>query len=150
MVVETKTCRSCKQILPTTSFHKDNTKKGGFCIYCKDCKNNRFKKFRKDNPEKMKERDKYDRARTRKYMENLRLCVLNKLSDTPQCEICGISDIRVLDIDHINGGGTKERKQLSSAGVWRKILKMDQYEAKQKYRILCKNCNWIAHINQKI
>ena len=97
----------------------------------------------------MKEKDKYDKVRTRKYMENLRFSVLNKLFNPPKCGVCGISDIRILDVDHINGGGTKERKQFSSAGVWRKILKMNSHEAKQKYRILCKNCNWIAHINQK-
>ena len=147
--MKTKTCLSCKQVLSITSFHKDPTRKDGFCIYCKDCKNNRFKKYRKENPEKMKENDKYDRIRTRRYMEKLRLCVLTKLFDPPKCDVCNISDIRILDIDHIDGGGTKERKQLSSAGVWRKIIKMDQYEAKQKYRILCKNCNWIAHLNRK-
>jgi hypothetical protein len=60
------------------------------------------------------------------------------------CERCGITDLRFLTIDHINGNGTKERlgggnfgvgliKEFKKAG-WPESLKED-------YRLLCYNHN---------
>jgi hypothetical protein len=51
----------------------------------------------------------------------------------------GCTDRRCLQIDHINGGGKKDRK--GGGGrycMYRKILKDST-----GYQILCANCNWI-------
>ena len=66
-----------------------------------------------------------------------RLEVLEHLGG--QCVVCGISDYRVLQIDHVNGGGSEDRKNLSRTTFIAKVLKDDG----SMYQLLCANCNWI-------
>jgi hypothetical protein len=57
-----------------------------------------------------------------------------------KCKICGEKDIRVLSLDHINGGGTKHRRDLGSGG--RKIyyaLKREGFPT--GFQVLCLNHN---------
>jgi hypothetical protein len=63
----------------------------------------------------------------------------------PHCALCGYNaDLRALEIDHINGGGTQERNALNLHGVqfydW---LKKQDYP--EGYRVLCCNCNRITY-----
>ena len=64
-----------------------------------------------------------------------------------QCKRCGLEDLRVLQIDHVKGGGTQERKNKHS-GYYQTILKTMKNK-KIKYQILCANCNWIKRIKNK-
>ena len=98
-----KVCPRCKKELPLSEFHKDKHQPDGHHAYCKECKRTWFNQYRKDNPEKMRVKDVYDKYRTQRYLKLLRLEVLRKLSDPIICGVCGFEDIRVLDIDHING-----------------------------------------------
>lgn len=69
-----------------------------------------------------------------------------------QCKHCGNSDIRVLQIDHINGGGRKEIKSFNSGGYlhyYYKQLVQDKITFLKKYQLLCANCNWIKRIENK-
>ena len=59
-----------------------------------------------------------------------------------KCVKCGFSDWRALQVDHINGGGSKNR--LDSLK-----LKVDIKKSPQKYQILCANCNWIKRYENK-
>lgn len=56
-----------------------------------------------------------------------------------ECSSCGIADIRVLQIDHINGGGHQELLEKGSNHVTTKIFRGETDD----YQILCANCNWI-------
>jgi len=56
---------------------------------------------------------------------------------------CGFTDIRALQIDHINGGGTKEFKQKNSGGIYKHILGLPLDKVHVNYQILCANCNRI-------
>jgi len=49
-----------------------------------------------------------------------------------------LSDRRCLQIDHINGGGGEELKNLGAQKMYKKIL-----EDPTGYQLLCANCNWI-------
>mgnify|MGYP000907602189 FL=1 len=40
-----KTCASCGQTKPLSEFHWDGTQSGGYCSYCKQCKNQRTKAY---------------------------------------------------------------------------------------------------------
>jgi len=53
---------------------------------------------------------------------------------------CEITDIRVLTIDHINDGGTKQRKELNASGslFYRWLVKNNYPEG---FQVLCYNCN---------
>ena len=67
-----------------------------------------------------------------------------------RCMKCGIDDFRVLQIDHINGNGYKERKQFKLDGngtikYYRHILEVRG----EGYQLLCANCNWIKRYEQQ-
>ena len=61
------------------------------------------------------------------------------------CALCGIADIDVLCIDHINGNGNAHRRLVGGSGVsvyrW---LKVNNFP--RGFRILCCNCNRKAFI----
>ena len=69
----------------------------------------------------------------------LRLKVLKKLGG--KCVECGFDDWRALQIDHVNGGGTRELKKYY--GRLQKYNRMVLADNNGKYQILCSNCNWI-------
>lgn len=54
-----------------------------------------------------------------------------------RCKRCGISDSRVLQIDHVFGGGTAQRRLVSR---WM-FLKIVLADAAGSYQLLCANCN---------
>lgn len=67
------------------------------------------------------------------------------------CVRCRFSDLRVLQIDHIHGGGCKERRSIGGYnGILNRILSMSPDQAKQEYQVLCANCNVIKkHENRE-
>lgn len=76
-----------------------------------------------------------------KYTQDLRTKAFERLGN--KCVRCGITDWRVLQIDHINGGGCKERANTSSGTICKRIIEMPEEELKQKYQLLCANDNWL-------
>jgi hypothetical protein len=69
----------------------------------------------------------------------LRKEVLSMLGD--KCVRCGFSDPRALQIDHIHGGGRKDRKAKDGThpSYYKKVLDLKGIG----YQLLCANCNWI-------
>lgn len=59
-----------------------------------------------------------------------------------KCVKCGFSDRRALQIDHIKGGGIKERRIGNTRQFHRKVLTSVK-KSEHKYQLLCANCNWI-------
>ena len=55
-----------------------------------------------------------------------------------QCQLCGFADNRALQIDHINGGGTQDRKLIRSITALRRDV---QAYGRDKYQVLCANCH---------
>jgi hypothetical protein len=67
-----------------------------------------------------------------------RLAVFQLLGN--KCVRCGFDDPRALQIDHVAGGGTEERRNArSTAAYYDRILAVGAAE----YQILCANCNQI-------
>lgn len=65
------------------------------------------------------------------------------------CVKCGFSDIKALQIDHINGGGSQDRiKHGSRIYIYRFYVENPE-KAKQELQILCANCNWIKRTENK-
>lgn len=58
-----------------------------------------------------------------------------------KCFRCGFNDWRALQIDHINGGGHKERSRIGPS-YWNKVLK-SFLDKEGVYQLLCANCNFI-------
>ena len=57
-----------------------------------------------------------------------------------KCELCGEDNLHSLTIDHIDGGGSEERKMLGGSYAFYKMLRDNNYP-KDNYRLLCYNCN---------
>ena len=55
------------------------------------------------------------------------------------CACCAESEMKFLAIDHVNGGGRKDRKRIgSSVAFFNEIIKAG---FPPQYRLLCHNCN---------
>lgn len=55
------------------------------------------------------------------------------------CVCCGEAHDSFLDIDHIYGGGSKERRERGGAYSYSEVLTMAN--PREKYQLLCSNCN---------
>jgi len=63
-----------------------------------------------------------------------------------ECVKCGYSDKRALQIDHIHGGGVRDRKKaVSDTAYYKHILEVGAIE----FQILCANCNFIKRLEDK-
>lgn len=89
-------------------------------------------KWVKKNQKRVKASGKIRRAKQR-------LEVLRHYSNgTPCCACCGEEEIKFLSLDHISGGGNKERKKIGygNLGIWLKSKKFPM-----GIQVLCLNCN---------
>lgn len=86
-----------------------------------------------------------DNNRTWKARVLLRDEVLSHYGGTPpRCAICNESRIEVLDLDHVDGDGKEDRKTSQLRVTFYKRVRDDGFP--EKFRVLCRNCNWIAHL----
>lgn len=102
----------------------------------------KHREWQRKNPDKVKintERcNKKHPDRHKKYRQELRFKVLSYYGNGKvECACCGEQTYEFLAIDHINGGGTKERK-IAYGNIcqflWNKQLP-------EGYQVLCHNCN---------
>ena len=64
-----------------------------------------------------------------------------------KCKRCGFDDDdRALQIDHINGGGNAEIKNMK--GNYQKVVLQSILNSENKYQLLCANCNWIKRFER--
>lgn len=75
----------------------------------------------------------------REYRKELRIKALESLGKSI-CRHCGNDDRRTLQIDHIRGGGTKEKPYTRTSAF---LTEMAKTPNKKFYQVLCANCNWI-------
>lgn len=54
----------------------------------------------------------------------------------------GCDDARVLQVDHVHGGGYKERKNINQTKVYVLVLE----DTTGAYQLLCPTCNWIKRV----
>jgi len=82
---------------------------------------------------------------SRKSEWKLRLNVIKGYGG--KCELCGEDNPHFLTIDHIDGGGRKEKKMLGGTySLYRKLR--DENYPKDNYRLLCYNCNCALGFNR--
>jgi hypothetical protein len=99
---------------------------------------------------KLKERDpeKWDEWRKRKNQRNneIRRQMHREIIERygGKCYCCGESILTFLALDHINGGGSKHRKELRGKRIetWAKENGWPGI-----FRVACHNCNFGAHLN---
>ena len=106
----------------------------------------RAKNWVKNNPEKYEEQ--------KEKLRNLRLEVIKLLGG--QCvNLFGqhdkpYTDIRALQIDHVNGGGKQELKKYGKHRRQYYEYLIEKIKSGSKdYQLLCANCNWIKKAVKK-
>lgn len=88
----------------------------------------------------------YERTHRVTQHKKLRRLIIEKLGG--RCCKCGFDDARALQIDHVHGGGSKERRLIgrgNGATFYKKVLA----DTENKYQLLCANCNWIKRYENK-
>lgn len=122
-----KKCVTCGQIKPNTDFVRLKRRGGrNFAPACRSC----------------------DSARSRENRRALRLLLLSHYCNGAiKCSHCPESRIDVLDLDHVHGGGIKERKKFKTPFAYYLWLRNSDFP--DGYRVLCRNCNWLAWIARK-
>lgn len=115
------------------------------------------KRYREKNREEIKKRISDWRVKHPDWKEKGRLRLIEKREKSrleiiqllgskcsnPNCLVPnGCTDIRCLQIDHINGGGSKERRRIGPHSYYKKLFSEIKSGSKD-YQLLCANCNWI-------
>jgi hypothetical protein len=113
-----KKCSKCKRMLNLKMFSEYYLKSGRNKIEaeCYECK----------------------RKRNNTRNRALRVQVLTHYSKgKPKCACCGESNIEFLALDHIHGGGRKQRQEIKIR--WWEWVRRSGYP--EGFRVLCHNCN---------
>jgi hypothetical protein len=123
--------------------HKEETK-----VYNKEYRAKNREKNRAYCSKYAKEHRKEANKRNRETMRKVRLGVLNSISNNnPVCVRCGCNDIRLLEVNHKNGDGGKERRERKNYTIYFDVLnnkrRVDDLE------ILCKICNAWHYLEHK-
>ena len=141
-----KTCSICKILKIETDFYYRDKRTNKLHAQCKSCYNLKRKETYKQHYHTYKSEYR-ERAiiRNRRLKDLLRVKTLEYLKDK-SCVMCGMSDPRVLDFDHINPT-TKSfgiARALHNIMAWEKVL-----AEIEKCQILCANCHRIKTSTQQ-
>lgn len=130
----TKQCSRCGKYKNKSEFSKNSKMKSGLESFCKQCHSNY-------NSEWAKNHRKYVNATMKRYYKKLRFDVLFHYSNgTMKCSCCAESHIEFLTLDHIKGGGNKERKKFGG-GSNRLFVHLRKIGFPKGYQVLCMSCN---------
>ncbi len=136
-------------------YHLKNAEKGK--KYAKEyrknnlekCKNSNKRSYLKHKEKRLVQHKEYRKMNSdciHKYRVKHRLEAMAILGEI--CIKCGFNDLRGLQIDHINGGGSKIRRIQKSNNYYKNILNEVKNGSKE-YQILCANCNQIKKYTDK-
>lgn len=81
------------------------------------------------------------------WKQRIRYLLLQKYGF--RCRFCSNADYRVLQLDHIKGGGTQERKRNNHnvSKIYKMIL--DGLLPTENYQLLCANCNCLKKYDKE-
>lgn len=140
-------CRRCHVELTNTNWSP--SKKRHYIRVCRMCAIQLQYEWRAKNPEKAKEQ--HRRAAAAAYQRNGREKVRARNAVWRQkivaeyggaCKCCGEAIWQFLEIDHVNGGGNKHRREHKLKGGYQFYLWLQrQGFPKDDFRLLCSNCN---------
>jgi hypothetical protein len=100
---------------------------------CKECRKAHFDRYRRDNLKKMSQKEVRLSGRRAQKCRQIILAAFDF-----KCGCCGEDTQEFLTLDHIGGGGSQHRKKQNN--MYQAVVR--EGIPKDKYRILCMNCNW--------
>lgn len=77
-----------------------------------------------------------EKAHSQKTYKQLRQALFRGYGS--KCVCCGETELAFLEIDHVNGGGSKHFKMRNAVTLYRDIIRANFPNV---YQILCSNCN---------
>ena len=86
------------------------------------------------------------RQRTNDCRNRIRTAVIVALGG--KCVRCGIDDHRCLTVDHVNGGGSLERKRSGSTNQYYQTMLDSVVKGEHKYQLLGANHNAIKRYEE--
>lgn len=154
-------CTKCSQKKQIEDFVKSNRRRLGILSWCKECDKQWRANYRERNREVFRERNRKWVEKNKEYLQNYgkqwRANLLNKERSKKwnkerrqqiklvilshyggKCKCCSEDRVEFLAIDHINGGGGKQRKKVGAGNFLKWIIRND---FPKDLRILCHNCN---------
>lgn len=148
--MKTKICGDCKQEKPLSQFYKSSRLKDGHHYYCKKC-HKKWAKIWSQRPEVKTRRKEYGRKSRQHFKQEAFKTIANgtslQCSKYKEWECChGQSDLRFLQLDHIDGGGKKHMRELKTSNTMYRWIIANPEEARRKFQILCSNANWIKRV----
>lgn len=122
-------CIKCKCPKPSSQFAKGHS-------YCKTCQKRASAEWYANNK-------KFANMRSKSRRVLLKFEVLAHYADskTPKCVCCGEDELEFLTLDHIKGGGTRERAQHQHRSGCAMYARLKRLAYPSGYRTLCHNCN---------
>lgn len=132
-----KRCSICKLDKDESEFNKNKAKKDGLNTLCRECSNKRSKRYYAENQE---HHCKVVRKRNLKRQKEAQDYVLSVLTGA-KCTDCPVTDVRVLEFDHVKSKG-KKLKHVSKMINEGYGIEMLQKEI-AKCEIVCANCHRI-------
>ena len=115
-MVSAAICSRCKRELPAEKFTIARDRPNGLGFYCREC---------------------YARKHLEWRMQILRHYTNGNL----ECACCGETHPEFLSIDHIEGGGRKQRAEIKKQGSLAFYIWLRNQRFPPGYQVLCHNCN---------
>ena len=146
-------CKKCYIV-----FNNKSTKIRTSCPNCGNIIDARIRtewarEYNKKHPERIKNYKLYDkkykRERGKICRERVKKVVFNIISNNnPVCANCGCDDLRLLEINHIKGGGNKELKKGKNTNVFMWNIYMGRRKTND-LNLLCRVCNALHYLELK-
>jgi len=134
-----KKCIKCEDVKHIDLFSNLKRSPDGKTNICKECHNLSKKNWLKDNPDKHQIRKEKCKVKEQEKRTIIRGVLIEEYGS--KCECCGEDNVLLLAIDHINGGGRKQREELKVGGSGLMAILNRGDLPKNEYRLLCHNCN---------
>ena len=164
-----KICAKCKNELPIGMFGIHSREKDGRNCYCKECKKRMDRKHWQENKDKInkQQRNYYSENKEKIGIRNKNYILKNmdkhrewgtKSRNKLKAEVfshycegeikckCGVNNLYLLTIDHINGNGSEHRRKeniKTGYGTYR-WLKKNNYP--NGFQVLCFNCQYLKRL----
>lgn len=108
-----------------------------------------MREYRKKNPNRKWNSEGYYKNITSRY----RKTALEKIANGKElkCDNCGCNDKRLIEINHKNGGGTKEFKMVHKGHI-REFYRAINNGTREvdDLNLLCKICNTLHHVQENL
>lgn len=112
------------------------------------------KRYMELHPERKERLSEWGKKHAREHSQKTHMDLRRKVfaivskSTHPKCENCGCDDIRLLEVNHKNGGGNEEWKSgRNSMTIYRNIVMLRR--TVEDLNILCRVCNAKHYLESK-